>query len=230
MRVNGRVTTDPATTIDPETDEVVCRGEPVVPRFAESSPEAARALALHKPAGVVTTRSDPGGAPTVYDLVPDVRDARLVYVGRLDRETEGLLLFTTHGTLAHRLTHPRWEVERTYVADVAGALDEAALAEGARRGIDLGDGRAAPFRARVLEREGRARRARRRIELVLTEGRNREVRRIVKACGGTVERLVRTRYGPVALEGLPSGRWRWLDRDEFGRLLEAVGLTPEPGD
>lgn len=224
VTVNGRVTTDPATTVDPESDAVECRGEPVRPRFAETSREAARTLALHKPTGVVTTRSDPGGAPTVYGLVPEIEDARLVYVGRLDRDTEGLLLFTTHGTLAHRLTHPRWGIERTYRADVAGDLDEAALAAGTRRGIDLADGRTAPFRARVVERSGRGRGARRRVELVLVEGRNREVRRIVRACGGTVERLVRTRYGPVTLEGLAPGAWRWLEPGETDRLLAAVDL------
>ncbi|MDX1662085.1 MAG: S4 domain-containing protein, partial [Gemmatimonadota bacterium] len=96
VRVGGRVVTEAGATVDPEADEVVCRGETVRPRFAETSPERARVLALHKPAGVVTTRSDPGGGRTVYDLVPEVEDARLIYVGRLDERTEGLLLFTTH--------------------------------------------------------------------------------------------------------------------------------------
>lgn len=228
VRVDGRVVTEAGATVDPDADEVECRGEAVRPRFAETSPEAARVLAFHKPTGVVTTKSDPGGARTVYDLVPDVEDARLIYVGRLDADTEGLLLFTTHGTLAHRLTHPSWGIERTYRAEVAGALDEAALKRGARSGVVLSDGRTGPFRARIVARRGHGARARRRIELVLREGRNREVRRIVRACGGKVERLARTRYGPVELGELATGAWRWLDRDEVDRLLAAVDL-PEGG-
>lgn len=225
VRVDGRVVTEAGAIVDPAVERVTCRGETVRPRFAETSVEAALVLALHKPAGVVTTRSDPGGARTVYDLVPDIEAARLIYVGRLDAETEGLLLFTTHGTLAHRLTHPAWEVERTYVAEVAGPLDEGALERGAREGVELADGRTAPFRARILAREGAGRAARRRVELVLTEGRNREVRRIVRAFGGAVERLVRIRYGPVALQGLEPGSWRWLERAEVDRLLAAVDLA-----
>lgn len=226
VAVNGTVVTRAGSKVDPLRDVVTVRGEVVRPRFAETSPEAARALALHKPAGVLTARSDPGERPTVYDLVPEPRGARLVYVGRLDLNTEGLLLMTTHGRLAHRLTHPRWEVEREYVAEVTGPLDERALARGSQRGVDLADGRTKPFRARVVERAGAGPRARRRLVLVLTEGRNREVRRIVRACGGRVERLVRTRYAGVTLGGLPAGSWRWLERAEIDGLLETVGLPP----
>lgn len=227
VAVNGRVVTEPGTTVEPGVDRVTCRGEPVEPRFAETSEEPALALALHKPAGVVTARGDPGGGRTVYDLVPEPEGARLIYVGRLDRDTEGLLLFTTHGTLAHRLTHPRWGVEREYLAEVSGALDERALERGARRGIRLTEGRTRPFRVWVLERRGAGEGARRRVRFVLREGRNREVRRIVRACGGEVARLVRERYGPVGLGGLEPGRWRWLGRDEVDRLLDAVGLPAE---
>lgn len=224
VRVNGRVVTEAGATVDPTADRVVLRGEIVRPRFAETAPEGPLVLALHKPVGTVTTRSDPGGSRTVYDLVPAVESARLIYVGRLDADTEGLLLLTTHGTLAHRLTHPAWGIERTYVADVAGRLDEPALERGARGGVVLADGRTGPFRARVLDRAGAGRAARRRLEIVLTEGRNREVRRIVRACGGVVERLVRTRYGPVELGGLEPGAWRWLEPREVDRLLGAVDL------
>ena len=156
----------------------------------------------------------------MYDLVHEPAGQRLIYVGRLDFDTEGLLLLTTHGTLAHRLTHPRWGVEREYRAEIRGPLDERRLAEGARRGIDLAEGRTAPFRARVVERRGE----RRAVEIVLFEGRKREVRRIVETCGGRVERLVRTRFAFLTLAGLPPGRWRRLESEELKRLLALVDL------
>lgn len=219
VTVNGRVVTEPATRVEPEADEVAVRGEVVRPRFAESSPEASRALALNKPRDTITARSDPGGRTTVYDLVPEPEGGRLIYVGRLDRDTEGLLLFTTHGELAHRLTHPRWEVERAYRVEVTGRLDERCLRRGAREGIELQDGRTAPFRAKVIDR--------RTVELVLTEGKKREVRRIVAACGGRVETLTRFRYGFVTLREIEEpGQWRWLQRAEVERLLARVDLPP----
>lgn len=229
VTVDGRLVTDPAATVDPEAARVECRGQPVRPRHTGTGPGAPLALALHKPPGYLTARSDPGDRPTVYDLVPAPADARLIYVGRLDRDSEGLLLFTTHGELAHRLTHPRWEIERTYRVDVRGPLDEDALAAGARRGVELADGRTGPFRARVLGRTGSGPRATRRVEMVLTEGRKREVRRIVLACGGRVERLVRTRYGGVELGRLAPGAWRWLEPAEIANLMARVDLPPEGG-
>jgi 23S rRNA pseudouridine2605 synthase len=159
----------------------------------------------------------------VYDFIREPDGERLVYVGRLDRDTEGLLILTTHGALAHRLMHPRWEIEREYRVETSGPLDEGRLARAAKRGIDLEDERAGPFRARVLDRSGE----RRTLELVLTEGKKREVRRIVEACGGRVERLVRTRFAFLTLAGLESGRWRRLDREEMGRLLALVDLSAD---
>ncbi|HUP18388.1 MAG TPA: pseudouridine synthase [Gemmatimonadota bacterium] len=224
VAIDGRVVTDLATRVEPDADGVTLRGERVRPRVAGSGDTAA-VLALHKPTGYLTARSDPAGRPTVYDLVPEPAGTRLIYVGRLDRDTEGLLLFTTHGELAHRLMHPRWGVERRYVADARGELDEAALARGAREGMELAEGRTGLFRARILERRGSGRGALRRVELVLTEGRKREVRRIVKACGGRVERLLRTRYADVDLGDLAPGRWRRLEPAEVRRLLARVGLA-----
>ena len=224
VSVNGEVVTTPGTTVDPESDRVVLRGRPVEPRFAELAPGAALVLLLHKPRGVLTSRVDPKGGPTVYDLVREPADGRLVYVGRLDRDTEGLLLLTTDGRLAHRLSHPRWQIERAYEADVTGALDTARLLDGARRGIPLEDGRTGPFRARILATRG----VRRRVELVVTEGRKREVRRILRACGGTVERLVRTRFAFLTLEGVAPGQSRKLEDREVRGLLEAVGLPAPP--
>ncbi len=225
VAVNGRVVTRPGTTVEPGQDRITVRGRTVRARFPETSPRTGTCLALHKPPGVLTTRSDPGGGRTVFDLVDEPDRGRLVYVGRLDRDTEGLLLLTDDGRLAHRLTHPRWGVERTYVAQVGGALDERKLAAGAVRGIELEDGRTAPFGARILSRRGEGPRAHRKVQLVLAEGRKREVRRILEACGGQVQRLVRTQYGTVSLDGLAPGASRRLHAAELERLRALVGLA-----
>lgn len=226
VEVNGRVVTRPGTTIEPGRDRVTVRGRSVRAGFPEASGRPSVCIALHKPRGVLTTRVDPGGGRTVFDLVDEPPTGRLVYVGRLDRDTEGLLLLTSDGRLAHRLTHPRWEVERAYVAEVRGDLAESRLLGAATRGIELEDGRTAPFEARVLERRGRGSKAWRRIELVLREGRKREVRRIIGVCGGEVERLVRTRYGTVTLGDLTPGASRRLSRAELELLRASVGLQP----
>ena len=225
VAVNGSVVTRPGTTVEPGRDRVTVRGRTVRARFPEASPRTGVCLALHKPPGVLTTRSDPGGGRTVFDLVDEPDRGRLVYVGRLDRDTEGLLLLTDDGRLAHRLTHPRWGVERTYVALVGGALDERKLAAGGVRGILLEDGRTAPFGVRILARSGTGRGARREVRLILAEGRKREARRIVEACGGQVLRLVRTRYGTVSLDGLAPGASRRLAAAELDRLRALVGLA-----
>ena len=148
VQVNGRVVTATGTSVDPGADEVRLRGRRITASFADSAPAAAIVVALNKPAGYLTARSDARGRPTVYDLVQEPPGGRLIYVGRLDIDTEGLLLLTTHGPLAHRLTHPRWGVEREYRAETRGLLDERRLTEVARRGIVLEEGRTAPFRAR----------------------------------------------------------------------------------
>lgn len=223
VAVNGRVVTQAGTTIEPGRDRVTVRGRPVRARLPASGGQGV-CLALHKPKGVLTTRSDPAGGRTVYDLVEEPPDGRLVYVGRLDRDTEGLLLLTDDGRLAHRLTHPRWKVERAYVAEVRGDLDERRLRTGAARGLELPDGRTAPFEARVTSRHGSGGGARRRVELILREGRKREVRRILEAYGVEVERLVRIRYGTVTLGDLGSGEVRRLSPAELERLRASVGL------
>jgi pseudouridine synthase len=221
VAVNGRPVTTPGTTVDGERDVVTLDGRVVRPKPSDG----AVVVALHKPPGVVTAR---GGRGTVYDLIVEPPGARLVYVGRLDRDSEGLLLLTTDGELAHRLTHPSREIERVYEAWVTGPIDERALERGAREGVALDDGqRTAPFRVRVLQRRGRGAETRRRIEFVLTEGKKREVRRIVAECGGHVERLVRTRYGPVELGDLAPGAWRRLSPRDVARLRRVVGLGAE---
>ena len=170
----------------------------------------AQALAyvlLHKPAGVVTTASDPQGRPTVVDLV-DVPE-RVVPVGRLDADTSGALLLTNDGPLAHRLAHPRYGVEKVYVADVAGRPDERAL-QALSEGVELEDGMTSPAVARCL--------APSRVELTLHEGRNRQVRRMLEAVGHPVTHLHRSVYAGLTLEGLEPGEWRELRPDEVAAL------------
>jgi 23S rRNA pseudouridine2605 synthase len=162
---------------------------------------------LHKPAGVVTTARDPGGRPTVVGLVG--HEARIVPVGRLDADTTGALLLTNDGELAHRLAHPRYEVDKVYVADVAGDPSAEALAA-LEKGVELDDGRSAPARARRL--------ARGRVELVIHEGRKHQVKRMLEAVGHPVHRLHRTAYAGLTVEGLEPGAWRELEPSEVDRL------------
>jgi 23S rRNA pseudouridine2605 synthase len=162
---------------------------------------------LHKPAGVVTTASDPHGRPTVVELVP--AEPRVVPVGRLDAATTGALLLTNDGELAHRLAHPRYGVEKVYEATVEGEPAEDAL-RALAEGIELDDGRTAPARVRRLGPS--------RIELAIHEGRNRQVRRMLEALGHPVVRLHRSRYAGVALDGVAPGTWRELDAAEVAAL------------
>jgi 23S rRNA pseudouridine2605 synthase len=164
-------------------------------------------LLLHKPAGVVTTASDPQRRRTVVELVPN--DPRVVPVGRLDADTTGALLLTNDGELAHRLAHPRYGVDKTYVADVDGAPSDATL-ELLAAGIELDDGTTAPATARRL--------APSRIELTIHEGRNRQVKRMFEAVGHPVARLHRSAYAGLTLEGLEPGAWRELEPSEVERL------------
>jgi 23S rRNA pseudouridine2605 synthase len=167
---------------------------------------------LNKPAGVVTTARDPGGRPTVVGLVG--HPSRIVPVGRLDADTTGALLLTNDGELAHRLAHPRYEVDKVYVADVEGEPSGETLAA-LERGIELEDGRTAPARARRLGRG--------RVELVLHEGRKHQVKRMLDAVGHPVRRLHRSGYGPLSLEGLEPGEWRELTRAEISALRGTSG-------
>jgi len=166
---------------------------------------------LHKPAGVVTTARDPQRRPTVVQLVGHA--SRIVPVGRLDADTTGALLLTNDGELAHRLAHPRYGVEKTYVADVEGDPDEAALRR-LREGVELEDGRTAAAKARRLGRG--------RVELVLHEGRTHQVKRMLEAVGHPVRRLHRPAYAGLTLDGLPPGESRELTRAEVARLSAAT--------
>ena len=164
-------------------------------------------LLLHKPAGVVTTARDPHGRPTVVGLVP--AEPRVVPVGRLDADTTGALLLTNDGALAHRLAHPRYEVDKVYEAEVEGDPDGAVLTR-LREGVELDDGLTAPARARRLGRH--------RLELTLHEGRNRQVKRMLETLGLRVTRLHRSGYAGLTLDGLEPGAWRELAPGEVERL------------
>jgi 23S rRNA pseudouridine2605 synthase len=183
-------------------------------RVAVDGEEVARQrlsyVLLHKPAGVVTTARDPQGRPTVVELVP--AEPRVVPVGRLDADTTGALLLTNDGQLAHRLAHPRYGVEKTYVAGVEGDPDDQALRR-LREGVELEDGRTAPARARRLG-PGR-------VELVLHEGRKHQVKRMLGAVGHPVTLLHRSEYAGLGLDGLGPGAWRALTSAEVERLREA---------
>jgi 23S rRNA pseudouridine2605 synthase len=166
---------------------------------------------LHKPAGVVTTARDPGGRPTVVQLVPSA--PRVVPVGRLDADTTGALLLTNDGELAHRLAHPRYEVAKVYEAEVEGEPTDAVLAALAE-GVELEDGRTAPAQARRL--------APSRIELTIHEGRKHQVKRMCEAVGHPVRLLHRSTYAGLTLDGLEPGRWRELTDAEVESLREAT--------
>jgi pseudouridine synthase len=176
----------------------------------DGKPVSAQKLAyvlLNKPAGTVTTASDPQGRPTVVELV-DLPE-RVVPVGRLDVETTGALLLTNDGPLAHRLAHPRYGVEKVYVAEVEGRPSEQDL-QALAEGVELEDGMTAPASVRCL--------APSRVELTLHEGRNRQVRRMLEALGHPVRRLHRSVYAGLTLEGLEPGQWRELEPSEVRRL------------
>ena len=164
-------------------------------------------LLLHKPADVVSTVSDPQGRKTVVELVP--KEPHVVPVGRLDADTTGALLLTNDGELANRLAHPRYGVEKTYIAEVRGTPSKQVIAA-LQEGIELEDGRTAPAKARLLTPGI--------VELTIHEGRNRQVKRMFEAIGHPVQRLHRSTYAGLTLEGLEPGQWRELEPSEVERL------------
>lgn len=207
IRVNGEVVTELGRSVDPEEDRVEVDRRAVTP--AEPL-----WIALHKPAGYVTTRRDPQGRPTVYDLLP-AEYAGLFHVGRLDANTEGLLLLTNRGDAANRLLHPRYGVERVYDVIVRGAVTDADLRR-IVKGVILDDG---PARASSAERLSAPAAGASRVRVTMREGRKREVRRIFEAIGHPVRRLTRRRFGPIPLGRLAPGAWRRLTPREV-RVLE----------
>jgi 23S rRNA pseudouridine2605 synthase len=209
VTVNGEVAALGAR-LDPEHDRLAVDGVPVSVR------DGLVHYVLNKPAGVVTTADDPQGRATVVELVP--AEPRVFPVGRLDYETEGLLLLTNDGDLTHRLTHPSFGVEKEYLAHVEGRPSRGALRQ-LREGVDLDDGRTAP--AKVASPEPGV------LRITIHEGRNRQVRRMCEAVGHPVRRLVRTRIGPLTDHSLAPGAWRPLTTDEV-RALEVAASTPAP--
>ncbi|MDU6410872.1 MAG: 23S rRNA pseudouridine(2605) synthase RluB [Yersiniaceae bacterium] len=191
--------------------------------ITESTEAVCRVLAYYKPEGELCTRNDPEGRPTVFDRLPKLRGARWVAVGRLDVNTSGLLLFTTDGELANRLMHPSREVEREYAVRVFGQVDDEKIKQ-LSRGVQLEDGPAA-FRT-ITYQGGEG--LNQWYNVTLTEGRNREVRRLWEAVGVQVSRLIRVRYGDLTLpKGLPRGGWTELDLPQINYLRELVELDPE---
>jgi 23S rRNA pseudouridine2605 synthase len=210
VSVNGRVATL-GDRVDPSSDVVEVDG-----RRASVDPDL-RYLALHKPAGVTTTMRDPHAERDLGEYLP--KDVRVFPVGRLDRETEGLLLLTNDGELANRLLHPRHGVEKEYLAEVEGIPTKQQIGR-LRRGVDLGDGPARAVAARSVAGAG----SKGAVRLVMAEGRKREVRRMLAAVGLPVRRLIRVRVGPVALARLRPGERRDLTPSEVQDLYRAAGL------
>jgi 23S rRNA pseudouridine2605 synthase len=204
VRVNGQVA-EPGTRVDPVHDRIEVDGVVVGVR-----PGLVHYL-LNKPAGVVTTAADPQGRPTVVELVPD--EPRVFPVGRLDVDTEGLLLLTNDGDLAQRVAHPSHGVDKEYLAEVEGTPSRGALRR-LREGVPLDDGVTAPAKAALVGEHT--------LRLTIHEGRNRQVRRMCEAVGHPVVRLVRTRIGPIADRRLAPGAWRALTQDEVRQLERAT--------
>lgn len=224
VSVDGMTVTETGLRVDPATQEIRLDGTRVL-----TDPDIVTVM-VHKPAGVVTTMEDPQGRPTVADLADEwvVEHAdelnnparvRLVHVGRLDTETEGLLLVSNDGELSHRLMHPSYEIAKTYVAIVEGRAEHW-VPSGLRRGVELGDGIAKADRV-IIKDSGPAGSI---IEITLHSGRNRVVRRMLAAVGHPVTRLARTRIGPLTLGSLRSGRARRLTGAEVSALQNEVGL------
>jgi pseudouridine synthase len=206
VRVNGKVVTELGVRVDPATDQVEVDGSPV----AAAAPVW---IALHKPSGYVVSRHDPQGRPTIYDLIP-AQYAGLFHVGRLDFESEGLILLTNEGTVAHRLLHPSYGMDRVYDVGVRGRLSDETIAQ-LLAGVELEEG---PARAVAIQRRPVPGPRADRVMVTMREGRKRVVRRLFDAVGHPVLRLVRRRFGPIELGRLKSGAWRHLSHREVTAL------------
>jgi len=217
VEVDGEIITRLGTKVDPRVAVIKVSGQRLPPISDHVY------LVLNKPRGVVSTMSDPEGRRTISDVVADRLEAdpalRLFHVGRLDTDTSGLLLLTNDGDFAHRMAHPSYEVEKTYVAEVTGRLAKDTIAD-LLAGVTLEDGPVQVRRARVIDAAAN----KSIVELVIHEGRNRIVRRLLDQVGHPVRQLTRVRFGPVELGSLKSGEARELTNDELGALLESVGL------
>ena len=212
VEVNSEVVLEQGRRVDPEHDVIRVDGSRIPP------PRRHRYLALNKPRGVVATMSDPEGRRTVADLIALHSTERLFHVGRLDTDTEGLLILTNDGDFAQRLAHPSFQVPKTYIAEVNGAVGEQSLRR-LRRGISLEDGPVQPTSVKIVSAAG----DKTLLKITIQEGRNRIVRRTMEAVGHPVRRLSRIGIGPVRLGNLKVGEYRDLTGEELGGLLDLTG-------
>lgn len=216
VEVDGVPVTELGVRIDPSRQKVAVDGLPV------QLDDSKVYLVFNKPVGVISTMEDEEGRLSVGDYTY-TRKERLFHVGRLDQDTSGLLLLTNDGDFAHRMAHPSYEVDKTYVAEVDGEVTPATLAQ-LRDGITLDDGPVEVSQVKVVSHGQGGAKGRSIVELVIHEGRNRIVRRLLDQVGHPVRRLTRTRFGPVTLAGLKVGSLRELTRDELGQLLDSAKL------
>lgn len=212
VEVNGKVVTEQGRRVNPERDTIRVDGSRIPP------PRRHQYLVLNKPRGVVSTMEDPEGRRTLADLLPR-KSERLFHVGRLDTDTEGLILLTNDGEFANRMSHPRYRVPKTYLTEVAGLVEPRTLRR-LEKGLRLDDGPVKPDKVKLISR-GESRSL---LAITLHEGRNRIVRRMMDAVGHPVDRLARTGIGPVRLGQLTIGTARELTREELGALLDLVDM------
>lgn len=212
VKVDGRIVTELGFKVDPSKAAIYVDGK----QLKAAEPHVY--FLLNKPKGYLSTAHDERGRRTVLDLLPEVAE-RVYPVGRLDNNTEGLLLITNDGTLMNGLLHPKYEVEKTYIARIAGEPDETAL-DCLRQGIRLEDGMTAPAKVRLLEQgEGQSR-----VEIVIHEGRNRQVRRMFAAIGCDVRALKRVKFAGLTLQGVKRGKYRALTPEELVALFRLAGI------
>jgi len=209
VSVNGNVVSNFRRGVDPETDDIRLDGKRV-------EPQSKVYIMLNKPRGYLTTMYDPHGRRTISELVADVPQ-RVFPVGRLDKDTEGLLLMTNDGEVTYRLTHPKFEIKKTYEAVVSGTVTDDSL-EKLRTGVQLSDGVTSPAEVRVLLRQGNSTS----IEICITEGKKRQIRRMCSAVGHEVVELKRIATAGVLLRDVAPAKWRYLTREEISQLHEPV--------
>jgi 23S rRNA pseudouridine2605 synthase len=219
VSVNGKTVTELGTKADPAADEIKVDGRRI------KTEQRKRYVLLNKPRGYITSRSDPEGRPTVMELVQAVKE--YIYpVGRLDYDSEGLLLLTNDGELAARLTHPRHEVEKVYEARVKGVPDERTL-DRLARGVSIDGRRTAPAKIRASEPFAKGAGEQTIVEISIHEGRQRQVRKMFEAVGHPVVRLKRVRIGPLTDPEMPPGHWRELTPQEVAKLQRTSGVKPD---
>ena len=214
VSVNGVVVSEPWIDIAEGKDQVTVDGRPVF------LPDRHQVIILNKPRGVLTTARDTHNRPTVYGLLDNVPPG-LINVGRLDKDSEGILIFTTDGQLAHRLAHPRWQVEKIYRVEVTGAANDDVVRQ-LSRGVLLEDGPTRPAVVRIVKRIKESQSV---LEITIHEGRKRLIRRMCRAVGLEVQTLTRTGFGHLKLKELPSGAWREMSPDEVKKLRALVNLV-----